>query len=125
MILYKRIGGKGQPGKEMEYTYEVTTPEDLKSAGLVVIRDSVVRMFKKNSLVRKGDLLVAIDNLDFVMDILSSVLPTSAQARIEAAIRYFEQLGLDDYGTADLCRYFLGQEQDTWTDKDFGLEGEE
>lgn len=54
-----------------------------------------------------------------------------AQARIEAAIRELDEKharGATNfrYGEcADLLRYFLGQEQDTWTDEDFGLDKEQ
>ena len=48
--------------------------------------------------------------------------------RIEAAIRYFESLEeLTDYGHGDMAdfgRWVLDQEQESWTDKDFGLEEE-
>ena len=66
-------------------------------------------------------------------------VPIQPQARIEAAIRYFRKQAklYTDQGNrplehhmrqlTDLGRYFLTGEkdQDTWTDKDFGLEKEQ
>ena len=52
------------------------------------------------------------------------------KARIEAAIRTFQEFqpakSLNLKEVANLCRYFLTGEknQDTWTNKDFGLEEE-
>ena len=66
--------------------------------------------------------------LSDVIDKIPYVIP-SAQARIEAAIKWFKkdwnQPGLRSHTSkevVDLCRYFLGQPQNEWTDKDFGLE---
>ena len=89
----------------------------------------------KQFLVDGGKLKEKIDDLeeyrgmisaDTVLDFIEYCrLPIQHPDRIEAAIRYFNSATapLRTHETIDLLRYVLGQEQETWSDKDFGLEG--